>query len=64
MYAALVYIDLVENTSLSNVTLRSNYVVRLVRAVPAMCSDLTSDAEKPLFWCPLGHANTARSAGT
>ena len=29
-----------------------------------MCSDLTSDAEKPLFWCPLGHANTVRSGDT
>ena len=51
------------NINLSNVTQRSDYVVRLVRAVPSICSDLTSDAEKPLFWCPLGHANTARSGG-
>ena len=51
------------NINLSNVTLRSDYVVRLIHAVPTIYSDLTSDAEKSLFWCPLGHANTARSAG-
>ena len=52
-----------ENLSLSNVTLSSDYVVLLIRAVPTVVSDPAPDIEKRRNVCPLGGAGAVRGGG-
>ena len=49
-----------KNLSLSNVTLGSDYVVLLIRAVPTVVSDPAPDIEKRRNVCPLGGAGAVR----
>ena len=48
------------NLSLSNVTLSSDYVVLLIRAVSTVVSDPAPDIEKRRNVCPLGGAGAVR----
>ena len=55
----LLYAEM-KNLSLSNVTLSSDYVVLLIRAVPTVVSDPAPDIEKRRNVCPLGGAGAVR----